>query len=77
MYKQGLKRRSSFAIMRRIRSRVAPMLYKPAPKLASSDRAMLAGFFADDVRKLQTSSVATCRRGWGRYIRVSFSCIRF
>ena len=53
MYQQGLKRRSSFALMRRLRRRIAPMLYKRAPKLAASDRAMLSGFFRDDILKLQ------------------------
>jgi hypothetical protein len=53
MYQLGLKRRSSFALIRRIRRRIAPMLYAPAPKLAASDRAMLAGFFKDDILKLQ------------------------
>jgi hypothetical protein len=53
MHHFGMKRPSSLAMIRRIRGRISPMLYKPAPRLSPDDRAMLVGFFADDIRKLQ------------------------
>jgi len=53
VHRHGFKRPSSFRMIRRIRSRIAPMLYKPAPRLCSGDRAMMAGYFADDICKLQ------------------------
>jgi len=53
MHRSGWKRPSSIATIRRLRSRIAPMLYIPAPKLSETDRAMLIEFFADDIRKLQ------------------------
>ena len=53
LHRSGLKRPNSSAMLRRLRSRIAPMLYKPAPKLSEADRAMMLEFFADDIRKLQ------------------------